>query len=255
MQILGKEINRTELESIPVPVPTDTHFPVAHSAVLDLLEKEAGLIGMPMENIRHGISHSGLRLFGVAEIVSEILNPEAKTIVAFRNSHDKSFPVGFALGQRITICSNLMFGGEVVIKTRHTKRVWDRIPGLINRAVGQLQNIKVINEKRVEAYKDHEINNDAWVHDFLVRSVDRGILAAQNIPKVLHQWREPEHTEFEPRTLWSLNNAYTDSFKIYKNLEQVTSRNIKLSGFMDKECGLDFRTEIELSEDQYETLN
>lgn len=263
---LGLDMSQTELASLPTPASTETCIRVPHNNVIELLQKEAESCSFNLENFRFGVSHKETiegtdywqRMFGVAEMQADIINPEATTIIAFRNSHDKKFPLGFALGQSISVCDNLMFGGEVVIKTRHTKNVWSRIPRLMTRAVGQLQNIKVINEKRTEAYKKTEVPSDAWVHDFLIHSVDNGVLSASNIPKVLREWRQEEgsqsasHDQFNDRTLWSLNNAFTESFKIYSNLDQITSRNIKLSGMMDSYCNLDFSTEIELNDDEYE---
>ena len=263
---LGLDMSQSELASLPSPASTETHIVVPHNNVIELLQKEADACSFNLENFRFGVSHKETiegtdywqRMFGVAEMQCDIINPEATTIIAFRNSHDKKFPLGFALGQSISVCDNLMFGGEVVIKTRHTKNVWQRIPKLMTRAVGQLQNIKIINEKRTEAYKKTEVPSDAWVHDFLIHSVDNGVLSASNIPKVLREWRQEEgsqsayHDQFNDRTLWSLNNAFTESFKIYSNLDQITSRNIKLSGMMDNYCNLDFSTEIELNDDEYE---
>ena len=263
---LGLDMSQSELASLPSPASTETHIVVPHNNVIELLQKEADACSFNLENFRFGVSHKETiagtdywqRMFGVAEMQCDIINPEATTIIAFRNSHDKKFPLGFALGQSISVCDNLMFGGEVVIKTRHTKNVWQRIPRLMTRAVGQLQNIKVINEKRTEAYKNTKVPSDEWVSHFVVRSIDNGVLSASNLPKVLREWRQEEgsqsasHDQFNDRTLWSLNNAFTESFKIYSNLDQITSRNIKLSGMMDSYCNLDFSTEIELNDDEFE---
>jgi hypothetical protein len=41
------------------------------------------------------------------------------------------------------------------------------------------------------------------------RSFEKGIISALQLPKVLKEWREPSFEEFEPRTPWSLFNAFT----------------------------------------------
>lgn len=169
MTILGLDMSYPELESLSYPKSTDTHIVIPHHNIIELLQKEATSCGFELDDFRFGVSHEEkvgnrkhfMRMFGVATMQADVINPEAKTIVAFRNSHDKKFPLGFALGQQISICSNLQFGGEVVIKTRHTKNVWQRIPALMTRAVGQLQNIKVINEKglkHTKKQKFHQVN-------------------------------------------------------------------------------------------------
>jgi hypothetical protein len=33
------------------------------------------------------------------------------------------------------------------------------------------------------------------------------------LPKALKEWNEPRHAEFEPRTAWSMLNAFTEALK------------------------------------------
>jgi hypothetical protein len=57
---------------------------------------------------------------------------------------------------------------------------------------------------------------------------------------VLHEWREPAHREFQPRTAWSLFNAVTE---VHKRLNPHTAcrRGEALYGLFDRETDLDLR--------------
>ena len=50
-------------------------------------------------------------------------------------------------------------------------------------------------------------------HDLLIRAVDEKCLGLRDLPKVLHEWRQPAHEAFQPRTAWSLLNAFTEVAK------------------------------------------
>ena len=47
----------------------------------------------------------------------------------------------------------------------------------------------------------------------MLRSFERGIVGARELPRVLQQWRNPPFEEFRPRTAWSLLNAFTGAMK------------------------------------------
>lgn len=91
-------------------------------------------------------------------------------------------------------------------------------------------------DKRIEAYKVHQITDEA-AHDLLVRSVDVGVCANSYIPGVLKHWREPEHSVFEPRNVWSLFNAFTATLKS-GNLGELPKRTLALHGLLDVAVGL-----------------
>jgi hypothetical protein len=44
----------------------------------------------------------------------------------------------------------------------------------------------------------------------LVESVKQGVLPASNLPKVVEAWENPKYPPFEPRTAWSLYNAFSE---------------------------------------------
>jgi hypothetical protein len=43
----------------------------------------------------------------------------------------------------------------------------------------------------------------------ILRSYERGMVSHRQLPGVIKEWREPSFEEFQPRSLWSLLNAFT----------------------------------------------
>ena len=133
---------------------------------------------------------------------------------------------------------------------------------MVGKAVSRLAKLDEENSTRIEAYKNWEIPQipfggngnglQVWVDNFVCESLRTGIIASNKIESVLNEWSNPYHEEFKPRTLWSLNNCFTQVLKKYKNPHEATVRGIKLTNLCDKAVGIDFSTEIELTDENYE---
>jgi hypothetical protein len=57
------------------------------------------------------------------------------------------------------------------------------------------------------------------------------------MPKVLADWRKPQHEEFEPRTAWSLFNCFTEVLK-NTSLFLLSPRTQALHGLLDQFSGV-----------------
>ena len=137
-------------------------------------------------------------------------------------------------GASIFICSNLQAFATYAIKTKHTTNIFDRLPNLFSSGLKEIEIDAKVNEERIDHFKNFEIDDDAQIHDWLIQSMDQKILLPTHLPTVLGDWRKPRHEEFEPRTMWSFNNCYTESFKQFNNPEHLNSRSINLTKVMDE---------------------
>ena len=62
------------------------------------------------------------------------------------------------------------------------------------------------------AYRTRRITNPK-AHDVVIKAVDCRAITPSQVPEVLHQWRTPDHADFQPRNAWSLFNACTEVSK------------------------------------------
>lgn len=164
---------------------------------------------------------------------------ETKWIVGLRNSHDKTYPAGLVAGTRVCVCDNLSFCGEVRIARKHTRYAYRDMRHLTARAVGQLGEKFQRQDYRIAAYKK-EFMPDRSAHDLVIRAVDCRAIMTTQVSSVLKEWREPTYPDFQPRTAWSLFNAFTEN---YKTLEPSTSlhRSQALHSLFDQLVGLPFQ--------------
>ena len=92
-------------------------------------------------------------------------------VLGLRNSHDKRFPAGLAVGASVFVCDNLSFSGEIKIARKHTRHIVRDLPELVSGAVGQLAERWHEQARRIDAYRSHEIG-DKQAHDLIVRALD-----------------------------------------------------------------------------------
>jgi hypothetical protein len=237
----GHLVSAEELAAIPTPARTPTWTPIPHLELLEAVRREVIASGLGVIRQQLAISNGaggqpGDRFFGLLEIGASDRGSTYALTVGLRNGHDRSIVAGLCMGSRTLVCSNLAFSAEVVIARKHTSRIRMDLPRLITSAVGRLGDLRDQQSRRIEAYQNTPLANQL-MHDLAVRSIDAGVLAASKLPKLLYHWREPEHPEFEPRTVWSAFNGFTEVLKQY-DLQDLPRRTTALHGLCDMLCHL-----------------
>jgi hypothetical protein len=223
--------------TVNTPRATSTWQPIPHHQLIDTVQRTLAATNLTIGSQAHSLTHDGSRYFGLMEVVQNRKgNPDYTWVLGLRNSHDKSFPAGIVAGASVFVCDNLSFSGEVKFARRHTRFINRDLPQLVSRAVGMLHEKWNQQDRRITAYNSHTLADQA-AHDLVIRSVDVGVCANSYIPDVLHEWREPKHKAFEPRNVWSLFNAFTETLK-QASLAELPKRTLALHGLLDVAVGL-----------------
>jgi hypothetical protein len=122
--------------------------------------------------------------------------------VGIRNSHDKAFAAGICAGAGVFVCSNLSFSGEIQFARKHTSRVIQALPSIVDKAIEMLKNKWKRNDTRFQAYKAKFLT-EGQANDMVINFLDAAAICASRIPKVLAEYRRPRHEEFNTPTVWS----------------------------------------------------
>ncbi len=207
----AREVDVEELDRVPCPPPTETWFPVKHSVVLDRVSETLTAAGFGIESMQLSLARDDARFFGTLTLKNR-LNNDACLAVGIRNSTDKSFPIGLVCGSRVFVCDNLAFSSEIVIARRHTKFGADRFNEAVSNAVLGLHEYQVSAQQRIAQLQNWELSL-LEADSLLLKSFETGIISSRMLPAVIAAWRNPDHIEFQPRTGWSLLNAYTGVLK------------------------------------------
>ena len=254
-----EKVTMADLNKMKTPPPTVTHYPLSHYEVLSEQLDQLDACGYTWKNLEIGVSHETMRCFWILDIENPTVARGWNSVWGGRNSHDMTYALLFLAGLGVWICANLQFTGEVKVSSKHTKHIGDRLKRMVTRGLFELTQFDAINEERHAAYEaftlpeeefevieisdsENELDDRTetvfsstpFIHDFVVKSMDRGVISPSSIKLVLDQWREPKFAEFQPRNAWSLSNAYTEAFKKYSNPHQLFGRGIALTSMMDE---------------------
>lgn len=226
-------VAREVVDAVRTPDATATWTPVAHADVIDAVENSLATSGLSIVDRAFALTKGGSRLFGLLTLGQEGGGDYAATI-GVRNSHDRKFPVGLAVGSRVFVCDNLAFSSEVVIKSKHTRFIYDRLPRLVADGVAGLVAHRQIQDRRIACYKETEVRSQTHLHDVVLKAYRAQAIPATAITKVVEEFEDVRHPEFRERTLWSLFNAFTETLKECGDLQRRTQR---LHGVIDAEVG------------------
>jgi len=224
---------REQVAAAPTPAATDTHFPIPHETLIGTIQTHIEASGYTLKTEEYGLwGEYGERMFGVWTLQNGTAHDDYEMALGIRNSHDKSVSAGMALGSHVFVCDNLALSAEIVVMRKHTRYVLRDLDRLVLQATGQLSEARGAQDRRIGSYKGTGLI-DAEVHDILIRAVDGKVMANSYISKVLNEWRNPRHPEFEDRNAWSLFNGFTEVFKKTNPLD-LTQRTMRLHGLFDE---------------------
>lgn len=210
----GQVVELEELKKIEVPFRTKTYMPVDHFGLVETLREKANELFIPAgfrENqLQVGLARNGQQLFGHLDFING--SKDMSMAIGFRNSYDKTLPVGIAVGSTVFVCDNLCLSGEIKIMRKHTYRVWDDVRKFVGETLnGAPDEYEQVIKDAAEMAQE-EISNDL-AFEMLGKLYGRDILTVTQLVVAKKEWLHPSHAEFLPRTRWSLFNAVTESLK------------------------------------------
>jgi hypothetical protein len=204
----ARRVTEAELLTVHTPEPTKSWYPVSHGSVLEVTRETINGAGFEIAREELSLSRNNMRFFGVLDLKSLLIKGVALS-VGIRSSIDKTLPLGLCGGARVFVCDNLHFSGNLLeVKRKHSRYGSQRFATDIHRAVERLESFRRFETQRLEVLQNTSVEND-FADAFILRAFERGLVPYRNFMEVIREWREPTHEEFQPRTLWSLMNAFT----------------------------------------------
>lgn len=235
----GNAVSVQELALLPVPEATRTWAPIPHIDLLEQVQDSLIRTGYRIIDETHAIH--GERYFGLMDLKSDY--QDRTTTIGLRNSHDQSFPIGFAVGNHVFVCSNLSFSGEITFKRKHTRFAMRDLPLLVNAAVSRIGAFEASQDARIHAYKHTTLTVDQADHA-IMSALRAQVVPGSAIPKVLEEYLRPQHEEFtkDGDTVWRLFNAFTEHLK--NSLWMLPKRTMALHAVLDQFCRMPIEGEI-----------
>ncbi len=210
-------ISRKDLDLIPV-VRTKEVSPiwqgVRHADLANEIVRSVNEHGLTIVDERWLVSNSKSAMWGNVEVSSQDVRLNCGQQMTYtlgcRHGNNGEFSVSFAIGAKVSVCSNGMFVGDFVLRRRHTKSL--DLAGMVDSAVEYWIPQTVQIEQAVSQMREISITTPE-VSEFLFNAYEDGIIPLKFLPKVKLEWDYQKHEEFQPRTLWSLYNDFTEVAK------------------------------------------
>ena len=138
--------------------------------------------------------------------------------MGIRNSNNKRFPISTVFGNRVFVCDNLAFSGEIQVSKRHTKNGHTRWKEGILDAIHGLSIFREQEAQRIAALKEKELTTQQS-DSIILSAYKANLVGSRLLPKLINEYENPRHEVYKPRNSWSLLNAYNevckDRFKRY----------------------------------------
>jgi hypothetical protein len=227
------KITRAELAELPTPPATETHIPIPHTAVVGTLletlsHRHIGVVGEEF-----AVSSDTMEMFGVLDLETSFEG--CRFAIGIRNANNKRFRLACTVGLRVFVCHNLAFRGDYTpVLAKHSKLF--SLEDALSIGVDRMQRNFEPMRQQVENWRAQQLS-DADAKLTIYRAFIEGDLEIpKHLARSVHNiYFNPEHEEFEPRTTWSLLNAFTSAFKGLDPIPQFRA-TAKLGSFLDRDA-------------------
>jgi len=212
---------RTPDELLAVPVPETAHWlsrakdsrwrPIQHGELAYALLEEAHRLGLRVARDRWVATGPELtELYGCIDFhrtASLEVPDDIVFSIGVRHSNAGRYALNLVTGGHVIVCTNGLLMGERVVCRRHTHDLdlREAVREGICDAMGQMAEMGawVRRLKRTEV-------TDSEADLVMMAGAREGVLSWSALRHVDRAWRRPPHQDFEPRTAWSLYNAFTE---------------------------------------------
>jgi hypothetical protein len=213
-----EKITRDQLALIPTPVGTDSHKPVPHHEIVQALADTLAFRHISIFRDEYAVSKDGAKMFGLIELETGFTG--ARFALGIRNSHDKSMRLAMTVGYRVFVCDNMAFHGDFQpVLAKHSKHF--NLLDSISIGVDHMQRSFAPMVEQVETWRGSRIADETAKLIIYRAFVEKALDVPHRLEREVHNlYFNPTAEEFQPRTLWSLSNAFTGALKQLEPIPQ-----------------------------------
>ena len=176
-----------------------------------------------------------MRMFGVLDLEYGIAG--VRFSIGIRNANDKSMRLAMCIGYRVLVCDNMAFHGDFTpVLAKHSKNF--SLVDSVSVGVDRMQRNFEPLSRHIELARDRLVS-EAEAKLIIYRAFVEGALEDPPSPgaqRLRKNYFAPMHEEFQPRTVWSLSNAFTSAFGELDAIPQFRS-TAKLGHFLERAFG------------------
>jgi hypothetical protein len=205
------KLSRPELTNILPPEATATFKPISHAELVEGMIEGLAFRHINVIRDEYAVSEDGMKLFGVLDLESGFEG--ARYALGLRNANDKSMRLALTVGYRVFVCDNMAFHGDFTpVLAKHSKHF--NLIDAIDVGLGRMQRNFEPMRKQVEGWRDTQLTDDQAKLIIYRAFVQGDLEVPKHLVRAVHDaYFNPCYPEFQPRTIWSLTNAFTSTLK------------------------------------------
>ena len=225
-----RKLTREELKAVPTPEGTTTHRPVPHHEIVGSLAETLSFRHIGVVRDEYAVSEDGMKMFGVLDLETSF--DGCRFAIGVRNSNDKSMRLALTVGYRVFVCDNMAFRGDFTpVLAKHSKNF--SLVDALSVGVDRMQRHFEPMRRQVEGWKNLQVHETCAKLLIYRAFVEEELDAPKHLARKVHDFYfNPQFEEFQPRTMWSLSNAFTSAFKELDPIPQFKA-TAKLGAFLE----------------------
>lgn len=207
----AEKLTREQLGVILPPEPTDTFKPIGHADLVRQVIEGLSFRHINVVRDEYAVSEDGMKLFGVMDLEAGMAG--ARYSLGIRNANDKSMRLGLTVGYRVFVCDNMAFHGDFTpVLAKHSKHFV--LADAIDIGLGRMQRNFDPMRTQIEGWRQSQLTDDQAKLVIYRAFVEGDLEAPKHLVRAVHDhYFDPQYPEFQPRTIWSLTNAFTTALK------------------------------------------
>jgi len=224
------KLTREQLALVTTPPGTATHRPIPHVEVVNALIETLGFRHIGIVRDEYAVDKSGNKMFGVLDLDTGMVG--CRFSIGIRNSHDKSMRLALTVGYRVFVCDNMAFSGDFEpVLAKHSKNF--NLIQAVSIGVDEMQRNFDGMRMQVEEWRSQQLADNQARLIIYRAFIESDLEVPRHLARPVHDlYFNPTVDEFQPRTMWSLSNAFTTAFKELDPIPQFRA-TAKLAGFLE----------------------
>jgi hypothetical protein len=200
--------NLDTVREVQSPEFTDSWHPISHGSLVDILMGSLDAGGYKVEKEDYALSKDRNQMFATYDLKRQD-NGDFALALGLRNSIDKTLSAGLCCGSRVFVCDNLAFSSDIVFTQRHTAEILEKMPLIVQNALGRFSTDSQKQETLFNRMKKVEIPITDAIDTIVEMGEKHKILPVTKSHVVIKEFVNPRFAEFRGQTVWSLLNACT----------------------------------------------
>jgi len=157
------------------------------------------------------VSNDGMEMFGVLDLATGFEG--CRFAIGVRNANNKRFRLACTVGLRVFVCHNLAFRGDFSpVLAKHSKHL--SLEDTLSIGVDRMQRNFEPMRKQVEVWRSQQLSSAVAKLTIYRAFIEGDLEVPKHLARRVHDlYFNPHLEECQPRTMWSLSNAFTSAFK------------------------------------------